>query len=72
MWVKLTWKTCLLVTSEILGLSFNPLTADDKYSSYKRQNFPQAIQMVSFERTKISYQFFIAFLESTSNLENFE
>ena len=66
-WVKLRWKISLLVISEILGLFFKTLTADDKYSCYKREKFPQENQMELSKKLKISYQFVIAFLEPTSN-----
>ena len=45
LWVKLNWKLLLLLRSEISGPFVNTLTADDTYSYYKRENFPQAIQM---------------------------
>ena len=38
-------KTALLVISDILGLFVNALSADGKYSCYKRENCLQAIQM---------------------------
>ena len=39
------WKMSLLVISEILELFLNTLTADDKYSLRKSENFWQPIQM---------------------------
>ena len=45
LWDKLSWKTSLLVGSEILGLFNNTLTADDKYFPYNIENFPQPIFM---------------------------
>ena len=58
-----------MVTPKILGSFVNTSTAD--HSSYKREKFPQAIQLQLSKTSKISYQFFIAFLQSTSNFEQF-
>ena len=52
-WVKLRWKPPLLVRCEILGLFVTKLTANGKYSCFKRENFPQAIQMKLSKKTKI-------------------
>ena len=43
--VKLSWETSLLVRSKILELFVKTLIAHDKYSCYKRENFPQGNQM---------------------------
>ena len=43
--VKLSWETSLLVRSKILELFVKTLIAHDKYSCYKRENFPQENQM---------------------------
>ena len=72
LWVKFRWRTYVLVTSGILGLFVNTMTADGKYFCYKTEMFTQAIQMQLFEKPKIFYQFFIAFLESTWNFQHFE
>ena len=52
LWLKLRWKRCLFETSEILALFVNTLTADDKYSSYKRQKFPQEIESQLFKNQR--------------------
>ena len=44
-WDKLSWKTSLLVRTEMLGLFVNSLTADDKYFCHNRDNFQQPIPM---------------------------
>ena len=72
LWIKLSRKTSLLVTFKTLGLFVNTLTADDKYSSYEKLKFPQAIQMHLSKKPKINYQLFIAFLQSTSTFQHFE
>ena len=42
---SLSWKTSLLVRSEVLGLFVKLLPADDKYCRYNRENVPQPIKM---------------------------
>ena len=44
-WDMLSWKRSLLVKSEIIGLSVNILTTDDKYSRPNGRTLPQPIQM---------------------------
>ena len=48
------------------------LTADEKYSCYKSEKVEQAIQMQLSKKRKICYEFFVAFLESTWILQDFE
>lgn len=62
-----SWKT-----SEILGLFVNTLPADDNYSCYKPENSLQAFQLKLSKKSNAFYQFFIDFLESTSNYQHFE
>ena len=64
-------KTWLLVTSEVLGLFVNTLTADDKYYCFKRENFQQEFQMHLSQKAKNLASIFIPFLESTSNFQHF-
>ena len=64
-------KTWLLVTSEVLGLFVNTLTADDKYYCFKRENFQQEFQMHLSQKAKNLVSIFIPFLESTSNFQHF-
>ena len=72
LWVKLSWKTCLLVTSAILGLFVNTLSADGKYFFYKGKTFGQANQMQLSKKRKICDQFFVEFLEFTPKFQHFE
>ena len=60
-----SWKKLLLVRSEILGLFVNTLTADEKYSRYNREKFPQQIQMQLYKKPKTFSRLFIVFLKST-------
>ena len=48
-----------LVISEILGLLFNLLTADDKYSLRNSSNFSQPIQMQLSQKEKKFCQSFL-------------
>ena len=43
--MNMSWKMSLLVICEVLGLLFNTLTTDGKYSLRGRENLPQPIQM---------------------------
>ena len=56
--------------SEMLRLSVNTLTADDKYSLCKRDNLRQGNQMQSSNQKK-NCQLFAAFLKSKSNFQIF-
>ena len=68
----MSWKKSVLVTSGILGLFVNTLTAEYKYSRRNMQNFPQPLQTQLCQKQKAFSQFLIAFLKCTSSLENFE
>ena len=61
-----------MVTSETLGLLVSKLTEDDKYSCYKSENFREAIQIQLSKTLRIFYEFFIAFLEATSQFPHVE
>ena len=68
----LIWKMTPLVLGEILGMFVNTLTGDGKYSVQDRENLPVPIQMILSENQKTFSQFFLPFLESTSNFKHFE
>ena len=57
---------------EILGLSVNALTADDKYSGSNMQNFPQQFQTPLSQKQKTLSGIFIAFMKCAWNLEHFQ
>ena len=61
-----------LVISEILEVFVNTLTADDKYSVQDCENLQLLIQMQLSEKRKTFSEFFVPFLESTSNFERFQ
>ena len=62
----------LLVVHGILGLLFNTLTIDDKYSLRNRDYLPQPIQMQLPKKQKAFPQLFAGFLKSTSKFQHFE
>ena len=57
---------------EILRLFVNALTADDKYSGSNMQNLRQQVQTPASQKQNTFSLFFIAFLKSAWNLENFQ
>ena len=61
-----------LVLGEILGVFVNTLTADAKYPVEDCENLQLLFQIQLCEKRKTFPQFFIPFLESTSNSKHFE
>ena len=57
---------------EILEVFVNTVTADGKYPVQGCENLQLPIQMQLSEKQKTFPQFFVWFLESTSNFEDFE
>ena len=53
---KLSSKTSLIVRSEILGLFFNTVTADDKYPCHNRKNIAQSIRMQLSNKPKTFFK----------------
>ena len=68
----MSWKKPARVSSEILRLFVNILTADEWYIRCNIQKFPQQLQTPISQKQKIFSGFFIAYLECASNLEHFE
>ena len=68
----MSWKKSTLVTSKILGLFVNTLTAEYTYSRRNMQTFKQQVQTPLSLKQKTFSGFFIAFLKSTLNGEHFE
>ena len=56
----------------MLGLFFNPLTADDKYYLPNRGNLVQHFQMELSKKREVLSQFFFAFFKFRFNFEHFE
>ena len=57
---------------KILGLFVNPLTADDKYSLFKRGNLLQHFQMQLSRKQKTFSEFFFEFSKFRFNFEHFQ
>ena len=66
------YKKSFLVLSWTLGLLVNTLTADDEYSRSNTDKLPLPVQMQIHEKLETFSPFFIAFLESSSNFQQFE
>ena len=60
------------MTSKILRLFVNPLTADDKYSLLNRGDLLQHVQMQLSKKRKIFVNFFLDFLNLNSIFNIFE
>ena len=61
-----------LVLGEILGVFVNTLTDDAKDPVQVCENLQLPIQMQLSEKRKSFFEFFVPFLESTSNFKHFE
>ena len=61
-----------LLLGEILGVFVDTLPADAKYPVKYYENLRLPIQMILCEKRKPFSQFFLSFLESTSNFKHFE
>ena len=61
-----------LVVYESLLVFVNTLTDDEKFRVPDWENFPLLIQMQLSEKQKTFSQFFVPFLESTSNVKHFD
>ena len=68
----LIWKMSLLVLGEILWVLVNPSTLDGKYPVQDCENLQLPIQMQLSEKRKTFSEFFVSFLESTSNFKHFD
>ena len=62
----------LLVLHEILGVFVNKSTSDVKYPFQDCGNLQLPIQMQLSEKRKTFSEFFVPFLDTTSNFEHFE
>ena len=65
-------KKSAIVGSEILTLSVNTLTTDDKYSSRNMLNFTKQLEVPLSQKQKTFSRFFLSFLKCAPNLEDFE
>ena len=62
---NLSWKTSLLIISEILGLSFNTLTTYHMYCLQNWEKFMQQVKMQLSSKPLTFFQIVIPFLKST-------
>ena len=61
-----------LVLGKILGVFVKTLTAGDMYPVQGCENLQLPIQMQLSEKRKTFSEFFVPFLDTTSNFEHFE
>ena len=69
---KLIWKMSPIVLSQILGVFVTTFNVDGKHPGSDCKNLQLPIQMQLSEKRKTLSQFFVPFLESTSNFKSFE
>ena len=65
-------KVFFLVLGEILVVFVNKLTADEKYPVQDCENLQLSIQMHLSEKRKKFSDFFVPFLQSSSNFKHFQ
>ena len=70
--VKLIWKISPLVLAEILEGFVNEWTAYGKYPVQGFENLQLPIQMQLSQKWKTFSEFYVPFLDSTSNFEHFD
>ena len=68
----MSWSKSAFVRYEILTLFFNTLTTDDKYYRRNMLNFTQQFEAPLSQRQNTFSGWFLAFLKSSLNLEDFE
>ena len=66
----MSWTKSGIVRCEILLLSVNTLTTDDKYFSRNMLNLTQQLQALLSQKEKTYSGFFLAFLKCALNLEH--
>ena len=69
---KLIWKMSPLEFREILGVFVKTLTADGMYPVQCCENLQLPIQMQLSDKQNNFSEFFVPFVESSSNFEHFE
>ena len=70
LWREFSRKKSLLLICKILGLLFNSLTVDDKYSPLKRGNLLQHFLMQLSQKQKTFFLFFLFFFLVFHNLDS--
>ena len=69
--LKMTWKISPFLNFEMLGVFVNTLTDDENYPFRDYWDLQFRIQMGWSSKPKIFSQFFVAFMESSRNFNNF-
>ena len=69
---KQIWKMFPLLLGEVLVVFVNRSPADGMYAVHGSENLQLRIQMQLSEKRKSFWEFFVPFLESTSNFKSFE
>ena len=69
LWVVFSWKISLLLLCEMLGLFFNTLTVDGKYSLRNIESLLQPVQMQISKKQNTFSNFFPSFLNITFNFK---
>ena len=69
---KFITKLSPLVLGDILGVFVNILTADAKYPVQDSKKLQFSIEMQLSQKRKTFSEFFVPFLQSTSNFKHFE
>ena len=70
--MKLIWNMSPLLLGEMLRMFVNTLAIDLMYPVQGCENLQLPIQMQLSEKRKTVYEFFVLYLESTSNFKHFE
>ena len=65
-------KKSVLVRRKALELFVKTLTADDKYSLFKRDNLAEPIRTQLSQKEKTFYPFFLHFSKCALNLKHFQ
>ena len=70
--MQFSWKKSFLLIYKILGLFFNPLTVNDKYSLLNRDNLKQHLQMQLSQKKQGFLSFSLHFRNLDSILSIFK
>ena len=72
LWGRLIWKISPLVVGEFFWGFVDTLSANGRYHVQDWENFSLRIPMKLYEKWKTFSEFFVPFLETTSNFKHFE
>ena len=66
------WNIYPILNFEILGVFLNTLTGDDKYPVRDCEKLPLLLQRQLSSKRKSFFQFFVSFVEFSSNFKHFQ